>query len=115
MLVTKLVTPRNGRRDYRRRMWIVVYGLWIEQWFGDLKGHGFDLESTHLRPFMRLSRLTLLVVVLYVWLITRGSQVIKWGQRRLVDRPDRIDLSVFRIGLSVPERHISNAQAFSIH
>ena len=67
--------------------------------FGDLKGHGFDLESSHLRHFMRLSRLTLLVVILYMWLITRGSQFIKWEQHRLVDWADRVDLSVFHIGL----------------
>jgi len=38
------------RLAYRRRMW-------IEEMFGDRKGHGFDLESTHLIHFDRLSRL----------------------------------------------------------
>jgi hypothetical protein len=38
--------------------------MWIEEMFGDLKGHGFDLESTHLRYFLRLARLTLAVVLL---------------------------------------------------
>ena len=107
LLATNLATPRQARQAYRRR-------VWIEEMFGDLKGHGFDLESTHLRHFMRLSRLTLLVVILYMWLITRGSQVIKWGQRRLVDRADRVDLSIFHIGLSMFERYITNQQAFTI-
>lgn len=107
LLVTNLPTPRDAYRAYRRRMW-------IEEMFGDLKGHGFDLESTHLRHFMRLSRLTLLVALLYTWLVTRGSQAIKWGQRRLVDRPDRMDLSVFQIGLGIFERYISNIRTFSI-
>lgn len=107
LLATNLATPRQARRAYRRR-------VWIEEMFGDLKGHGFDLESSHLRHFMRLSRLTLLVVILYMWLITRGSQVIKWGQRRLVDRADRVDLSVFHIGLCMFERYITNQQAFTI-
>jgi hypothetical protein len=35
--------------------------MWIEEMFGDLKKHGFDLESTMLRHFQRLSRLTLAV------------------------------------------------------
>lgn len=69
-----------------------------EETFGDLKGHGFDLEATHLRHFLRLSRLTLAVCYLYVWLVTLGSQVIKSGQRHLVDRRERRDLSLFRIG-----------------
>jgi hypothetical protein len=107
LLATNLATPRQARRAYRRR-------VWIEEMFGDLKGHGFDLESSHLRHFMRLSRLTLLVVILYLWLITRGSQVIKWGQRRLVDRADRVDLSVFHIGLCMFERYITNQQPFTI-
>lgn len=107
LLATNLATPRQARRAYRRRMW-------IEEMFGDLKGHGFDLENTRLRNFQRLSRLTLLVAILYTWLVTRGSQVIKWGQRRLVDRADRIDLSIFQIGLNMFERYISNGQAFSI-
>jgi hypothetical protein len=59
--------------------------MWIEETFGDLKGNGFDLESTHLRHILRLSRLTLAVVLLYVWLLAFGSHVIKSGQRHLLD------------------------------
>ena len=71
--------------------------MWIEETFGDIKSNGFDLESTHLRHFPRLSRLTLAVILLYVWLVAFGSQVIKSGQRFLVDRSDRRDYSIFRI------------------
>jgi hypothetical protein len=39
-----------------------------------------------LRTFLRLSRLTLAVILLSVWLVTFGAKVIKNGQRRLVDR-----------------------------
>ncbi len=41
-----------------------VRRMWIEEMFGDMKKHGFDLESTMLRHFLRLSRLTLAVVLL---------------------------------------------------
>jgi len=37
--------------------------MWVEAMFGDLKKPGFDLESTMLRHFLRLSRLTLAVVL----------------------------------------------------
>ena len=101
LLATNLSDPRAALKAYRVRMW-------IEETFGDLKGHGFDLESTHLRNFLRLSVLTLAVMLLYVWLLAFGSQVIKAGQRRLVDRNDRRDYSLFRIGRNMVERLLIN-------
>jgi hypothetical protein len=102
LLATNL--PRKGEalRAYRRRMW-------IEEMFGDMKGHGFDLEKTHLRHFHRLSRLTLAVVLLYVWLVSVGTTAVKRGQRRLVDRNDRRDLCIFQIGLRIVDRCLTNA------
>ena len=107
-LATNLVCPQTVLRVYRRRMW-------IEEMYGDLKGHGFDLEKTHLRHFLRLSRLTLAVVVLYVWLVTFGSQVIKAGLRCMVDRNDRRDHSIFRIGRNMVERRLANQVPLKIH
>jgi hypothetical protein len=107
LLATNFPTQRETLRAYRRRMW-------IEEMLGDFKGHGFNLEDSHLRHFLRLSRLTLAVVLLYVWLISFGSRVIKNGQRSLVDRPDRRDYSIFRIGLNMIERLLTNAQPISI-
>jgi hypothetical protein len=60
--------------------------MWLDELFGDLKGHGFDLERSHLRHFARLSRLTLAVVLLYDWLVTTGVGVVKRGLRHYVDR-----------------------------
>lgn len=107
LLATNLTCPQATRKAYRRRMW-------IEETFGDLKGNGFDLESTHLRHFLRLSRLTLAVVLLYVWLVAFGSQVIKSGLRYLVDRRDRRDHSIFRIGRNMVERLINNGAKLRI-
>lgn len=105
LLATNYPELRAALRAYRKRMW-------IEEMFGDFKGHGFDLESTHLRNFLRLSRLTLAVVLLYLWLVAYGSKVIKDGLRYLVDRKDRRDLSIFRIGLDMIDRHLTNQEAF---
>jgi hypothetical protein len=107
LLATNLPTPYLTRLHYSRRMW-------IEEMFGDFKSHGFDLESTRLRHFQRLSRLTLAVALVYVWLVAFGSKGIKAGQRHLVDRNDRRDLSIFRIGLDLFDRFIVNEQSFSI-
>jgi hypothetical protein len=54
LLATNLATAQQTLVAYRRRMW-------IEEMFADFKQHGFDLESTHLRHFLRLNRLTLFV------------------------------------------------------
>jgi hypothetical protein len=105
LLATNYPTLRTALRAYRKRMW-------IEEMFGDFKGHGFDLETSQLRHFLRLSRLTLAVVLLYLWLIAYGSKVIKDGQRYLVDRKDRRDLSIFRIGLDMLDRHLTNQEPF---
>ena len=107
LIATDLPTAQATRRAYARRMW-------TEELFGDLKGHGFDLEATHLNDILKLSRLTLAVVLLYVWLVAWGSHVIKRGQRFLVDRADRRDLSIFQIGWRFIERCLTNLLPFRI-
>jgi hypothetical protein len=106
-LATNLPDKQMALSFYSRRMW-------IEEMFGDMKKHGFDLESTMLRHFLRLSRLTLAVALLYVWLISIGGRTIRDGLRHLVDRIDRRDLSIFQIGLRFIERRLTNALPFRI-
>ena len=106
-LATNLPDKQMALKGYARR-------VWIEEMFGDLKKHGFDLESTMLRHFLRLSRLTLAVALLYVWLVSVGTQTIHAGQRHLVDRKERRDLSIFQIGLRFLERRFINDLSFSI-
>lgn len=107
LLATNLPSPLLTRLHYSRRMW-------IEEMFGDFKSHGFDLEATRLQHFLRLSRLTLAVAFIYVWMIAFGSKGIKDGKRHLVDRNDRRDLSVFRIGIDLFDRFVVNEQSISI-
>ena len=106
-LATNLPDREMTLRYYRRRMW-------AEEMHGDLKKHGFDLESTMLHHFTRLSRLTLAVVCLYVWLISIGGRTIHQGLRHLVDRHDRRDLCIFQIGLRFIQRSLTNALPVSI-
>jgi len=84
-------------KHYRIRMW-------TEEMYGDMKGHGFDLEATHLRDTQRISRLLLGVCLTFVWLISLGSWVVKRGFRPQVDRKSRRDKSYFRIGWDWVER-----------
>jgi hypothetical protein len=101
-LVTNLPDRHLTLQAYARRMW-------TEEMFGDLKRHGFDLESTMLHHADRLSRLTLAVVLLFVWSISIGGRTIHEGRRHLVDRHDRRDLSIFQIGLRFIERQLTNS------
>jgi hypothetical protein len=106
-LATNLPDRTLTLRYYKRRMW-------IEEMFGDMKRHGFDLESTMLRHFSRLSRLTLAVAFLYVWLLSNGSKFIRAGLRHLVDRKDRRDLSLFQIGFRLLDRKLLNSLSVSV-
>lgn len=90
-LATNLLHPQPTLRLYHLRMW-------IEEMFGDMKKHGFDLEMTHLRHFLRLSRLTLAVCLLFIWLVALGEFVLNNHLSGQVDRTDRHDLSIFRLG-----------------
>ena len=107
LLATNLTNARVTRVNYSRRMW-------IEAFFGDCKGNGFDLEATRLKTPAALSRLVLVVALLVIWFLSFGSQIVKNGQRYLVDRTDRRDLSLFRIGWDSVERRLSNNQSFSL-
>jgi hypothetical protein len=107
LLTTNLATRHQTLVAYRRRMW-------IEEMFADFKKHGFDLESTRLRHFLRLSRLTLFVALLYLWCVAFGASSIKRGLRFLVDRSDRRDLSIFRIGYDMIERFFTNGKPVTI-
>jgi hypothetical protein len=108
LLATNLPAKTVAVRAYRRRMW-------IEEMYGDFKGNGFDLERSHLRHFTCLSRLTLAVALLYVWLVSTGARAIKNGQRHLVDRKDRRDLSIFQIGLRLVKRRLKNNLPISLN
>jgi hypothetical protein len=96
-LATNLSTAHSTLSLYRRRMS-------IEQLFGDLKANGFDLEATRLRAPDRLNRLTFAVCLLYVWFIALAEQLTKRGETALVDRADRRDLSLFRLGFDFLDR-----------
>lgn len=99
-LATNLLDPRSALRLYRRRMW-------IEEMFGDMKKHGFDLEASHLRHFLRLSRLTLALCLLYLWLVALAEHIITHHLTAEVDRTDRRDLSLFRLGWDFLERRLA--------
>jgi hypothetical protein len=107
LLATNFPTRCTTLNAYKRRMW-------IEEMFGDWKGHGFDFESTHVHHADRLSILTLAVALLYLWLVFDGVKRIHSSECIFVDRSDRCDLSIFQIGLRWIERCLKNDVPFSL-
>jgi hypothetical protein len=83
--------PYMALTAYSRRMW-------IELLFADFKQNGFHLWHSRLETPERLSRLTMLVCLLYLWLVGMGQHVLNNDLTDEVDRSDRRDLSLFRLG-----------------
>lgn len=90
-IVTNLDLPDEVAYWYAKR-------AWIEPLFGDVKGHGFDLQTCRLRHPQRIDRLMLAVALAYLWICFLGATAIMFGLAKCVDRTDRRDRSLFTIG-----------------
>lgn len=84
--------------DTRRLLRLYGKRSRIESMYSDMKTRGFDLQKTRLRTAERIERLMLGIALAYLWFMALGSWVVKNGLRREIDRPDRRDLSYFRLG-----------------
>lgn len=91
-LVTNVENAYEACRYYRRR-------FRIETFFSDQKSRGFHIHKSHLADPARLSRLLIAACLAYIWMITQGLRVIAEGNLSLIDRTDRRDKSLFRLGL----------------
>ncbi len=91
-LITNMENAYEACRYYRRR-------FRIETFFSDQKSRGFHIHKSHLADPARLSRLLIAACLAYIWMITQGLRVIAEGQLSLIDRTDRRDKSLFRLGL----------------
>ena len=91
-LLTNLANPYQACRYYRRR-------YRIETFFSDQKSRGFHIHKSHLYDPLRLSRLLIAACLAYIWMICQGIWVIANKKTGLIDRTDRVDKSVFRLGL----------------
>jgi Transposase DDE domain len=91
-LVTSLSNGYQACKYYRRR-------FQIETFFSDQKSRGFQIHKSHLADPNRLSRLLLAACLAYIWMVGQGLLVIAEKKTGLIDRTDRIDKSLFRLGL----------------
>lgn len=91
-LVTNIQNAYQACRYYRRR-------YRIETFFSDQKSRGFHIHKSHLSNPLRLSRLLIAACLAYIWMICQGLQFIASNQAALIDRSDRNDKSIFRLGI----------------
>ena len=57
------------------------------------------MHKSHLSDPVRLSRLLIAACLAYIWMITQGLRVLAEGMLDRIDRGDRRDKSLFRLGL----------------
>lgn len=91
-LVTNLPNASLAAWFYRRR-------FRIETFFSDQKSRGFHIHKSHLANPIRLSRLLIAACLAYIWMVCLGLLTLATGDHKLVDRTDRVDKSIFRLGL----------------
>jgi len=87
-LTSKYLTCRQYRRRYR-----------IETFFSDQKSRGFHIHKSHLSNPTRVSRLLVAACLAYIWMILQGLQVVAENKAGCIDRTERNDKSLFRLGL----------------
>ncbi|NHZ71620.1 MAG: IS4 family transposase [Aquificales bacterium] len=91
-LVTNLTLAEEACYFYGKR-------YRIETLFSDKKSRGFNIHKSHLSAPERISNLLMATSLAYMWIIYLGVEVIRQGNRHLIDRTDRRDKSLFRLGL----------------
>lgn len=84
----KYLACRHYQRRYR-----------IETFFSDQKSRGFNIHKSHLADPERISRLLVAACLAYIWMIVQGLKVIAEKKTGLIDRTERNDKSVFRLGM----------------
>jgi hypothetical protein len=101
LLVTDLPATRHRCAEYRRR-------TWAEESFRDDKRAGLHWEQSRVRDPAHAACLLLVLQLALCFLLSLGSQVIKRGQRTLLDRRDRRELSLCTLGLRWLQRHLTH-------
>lgn len=95
-LVTNLELAEEAMYWYRRR-------FRIETLFSDQKSRGFNVQRSHISDPVRLERLLIALALAYRWMIYLGEEALSQGYNKVFHRSDRVDLSLFQLGLRLLE------------
>ena len=107
-LVTNLPNGSRACWFYKRR-------FHIETFFSDQKSRGFHIHKSHLSDPIRVSRLLIAACLAYIWMICFGLFVIAQGKTALIDRTERVDKSLFRLGLDWLKHVLKHGLPFDVH
>jgi hypothetical protein len=99
-LITKLALAEEAVNYYKKR-------FKIETFFSDSKTRGFNLHRSHLRDPKRLERLLLAACLAYLWIVYLGTLALAEGWNTIIHRTDRLDLSLFNLGLALLEHFLN--------
>ena len=71
----------------------------IETFFSDQKSRGFGIDKSRIKSPERLERLLLGASLAFLWMVHLGLETIECGKQGLIDRNNRTDKSIFRLGM----------------
>lgn len=106
-LVSNLPNGSYACWYYRRR-------FRIETFFSDQKSRGFHIHKSHLSNPERVSRLLIAACLAYIWMVSLGLFALSSGNHKLIDRTDRVDKSIFRLGLDWFKYVLKKGEPFDV-
>ena len=107
-LITNLPNGSRACWFYKRR-------FRIETFFSDQKSRGFHIHKSHLSDPIRISRLLIAACLAYIWMICFGLFVVAHSKTGLIDRTDRVDKSLFRLGLDWLKHVLKRGLPFDVY
>ena len=87
----------------------------IETFFSDQKSRGFHIHKSHLSSPERISRLLIAACLAYIWMVSLGLFTLSSGNHKLIDRTDRVDKSVFRLGVDWLKYVLKKGKPFDVY
>jgi transposase len=93
LIIASFNKPEQAQFSYKER--------WqIETCFKAMKSSGFDIEKTHLDDIVRIEKLTLLVMIAFVWCYKTGIFIHEHVKKIEIKKHGRKAKSIFKCGLS---------------
>ena len=103
MIIVSFNKPEQAQISYKDR--------WqIETCFKAMKSSGFDIEKTHLQDIGRIEKLTLIVMIAFVWCYKIGIFIHENIQKIPIKKYGRKAKSIFKYGLSFVANVLLNAK-----
>jgi hypothetical protein len=103
LIIVSFNKPEQAQINYKDR--------WqIETCFKAMKSSGFDIEKTHLKDIGRIEKLTLIVMIAFVWCYKIGIFIHENIQKIEIKKHGRKAKSIFKHGLSFVANVLLNSK-----